>query len=905
MKKTVLLTLSAAFTMVPATASMLPSTIRLQANAATSVKMGDMIIWTAMKEGGAYTDFENVDLQVLHGNLEAGTIDRFATYQKDDGWSGSLGTANSDDAYCVHYKLFTRKNDGIIAKITAKKALTVTMAKERGAEWIQSAKFGVYKGTDSNLEAVHASTVMTGDETASDFAVSADLVAGESYYFEFRFQWDDYRNMDPLPSFSIAESVTPPVSSESSSSEIETPSSSEESNSSSPEESSSSEETPISSESEKPSSSSEQASSSSESESSSSSEQTSSSETSSAESESSSGSESSASASSESSESSSSSESISSNASESSESSSAGESSSSSSTSSAPTPSDLTGETSIALPQLAKEEVLLNGDPLTLNGFKIQALQGTFDAGWNKYGNYSLNGDNALLSKAGVFDGREMAAVENWRLKTTNTSFPAFLIEAEKDIKIAVSHPKTQDNCWIDEAGQFFGFYLLSGEDTYTIWSKRITEKVNPANAFGGEMMLKKGDKAIWLFGSTEAYERNVAIVPTFSGDETAFDETIYSSQKKVQTESVAMWDALTKTINSDYQDASYKLFDFGFYYGNVKEMYHFDSHEGDGTGTAEDALWSGVPNSSTGFQRWQFQCSPIADAIMKITAKVDANFTLTHSAIWEDAWSADNSELRFYGLDQDGTLFLKETKTIVTGSKENDFGISLSLRKGEALIIDYATKNDEWYSVNYAPTVTADTSKFAESDTIDFEAARALTSLKTEKINALNDKVNQLEESDYNTRDWGDIQAIMDEAINAIDNATSQEEVNAIAQEALAKIDAVPTAQKLADHKADVTTAIDEYFASLNKDDYSEEDWEKIQSNYEYYKKALASAQTVAEMDKALASFKEKASAIQKVERNNNNAGLWIGIGCAAGALAIGGAIGATLMIKKKRKAK
>ncbi len=872
MKKTVLLTLGAAFTMVPITTSMLPNSIRLQANAATSVKMGDMIIWTAMKEGGAYTDFENVDLQVLHGNLEENTIQPFTTYQKESGWAGSLGTANSDNAYCLHYKLFTRKNDGIIAKITAKKALTVTMAKERGAEWIQSAKFGVYKGTDSNLEAVHASTVMTGEETASDFAISADLVAGESYYFEFRFQWDDYRNMDPLPSFSIVSSVTPPVSSESSSSEIETPSSSEES--------SSSEETPISSESEESSSSGEQASSSSESESSSSSEAVSSSEASSSESESSSGS------------------------SSSSESSSAGESSSSSQ-SSAPTPSDLTGETSIALPQLAKEEVLLNGDPLTLNGFKVQALQGTFDAGWSKYGNYSLNGDNALLSKAGVFDGRDMAAVENWRLKTTNTSFPAFVIEAEKDMKISVSHPKTQDNCWIDEAGQFFGFYLLSGEESYTIWSKRITEKVNPANAFGGEMMLKKGDKAIWLFGSTEAYERNVAIVPTFSGDEAAFDETIYSNQKKVQTESVAMWDALTKTINSDYQDAAYKLFDFGFYYGSVKEMNRFESHEGDGTGTSADALWSGAPNSSTGFQRWQFQCSPIADAIMKITAKVDANFTITHSAIWEDAWSADNSELRFYGLDKDGTLFLKETKVITTGSKENDFGISISLRKGEALVIDYATKNDEWYSVNYAPTVTADTSKYAESDTIDFEAARALVSLKTEKINALNDKVNQLEESDYNTRDWGDIQVIKDEAINAIDNATSQEEVNAIAQEALAKIDAIPTAQKLADHKADVTTAIDEYFASLNKDDYSEEDWEKIQSNYEYYKKALGSAQTIAEMDKALASFKEKASAIQKIERSTSNAGLWIGIGCAAGALAIGGAIGATLIIKKKKKAK
>ena len=68
MKKTFLLGLSAA--LLTGSIVMMGQNVK-EVNAADSsstIQMGDMIIWTAMKEGKAYTVFDNVDSQVLQGN---------------------------------------------------------------------------------------------------------------------------------------------------------------------------------------------------------------------------------------------------------------------------------------------------------------------------------------------------------------------------------------------------------------------------------------------------------------------------------------------------------------------------------------------------------------------------------------------------------------------------------------------------------------------------------------------------------------------------------------------------------------------------------------------------------------------------------------------------------------------
>ena len=93
-------------------------------------------------------------------------------------------------------------------------------------------------------------------------------------------------------------------------------------------------------------------------------------------------------------------------------------------------------------------------------------------------------------------------------------------------------------------------------------------------------------------------------------------------------------------------------------------------------------------------------------------------------------------------------------------------------------------------------------------------------------------------------------------------------------------------------------------YFASLSKSDYSEEDWAKIESQYTYYKNALNAAQTTADMDRALAAFKQKVEAIEKVEpKASNNVGLIVGISVAAAVVVAGAATGIIIAVKKKKE--
>ncbi|MDY6100381.1 MAG: hypothetical protein SPI62_00655, partial [Candidatus Enteromonas sp.] len=62
MKKTFLLALSAA--LLTGSIVMMGQNVKgvNAADSSSTIQMGDMIIWTAMKEGKAFTDFDNVDL---------------------------------------------------------------------------------------------------------------------------------------------------------------------------------------------------------------------------------------------------------------------------------------------------------------------------------------------------------------------------------------------------------------------------------------------------------------------------------------------------------------------------------------------------------------------------------------------------------------------------------------------------------------------------------------------------------------------------------------------------------------------------------------------------------------------------------------------------------------------------
>jgi len=750
-----------------------------------SASYADMIIRTAINAGAAYTGGQLADYQVVHGDASAGTINAFTTYVADAGaWTGSLG-ADTDNANCVQWKLNSQNNDGVIAAITAKTDLTVTITKTANGGWLDPAHLGIYKKAVGGVVSTIKDIELSSSTALIDFGGDYDLVSGETLYYQFIFQWTPWRNMQDLPSFLFTKKAGQASSSS----------------------------TPTSS-----------------------------------------------------------------------------------SSSSEPVP-DYSTSTTVDLNTLAGEVVKANGDDLALKDMAAGIYQGNVSsnavAKFTSY-TYSSSDQTSLLSKDGSFGGADMAAVEGWRLKTTLSSSPIIRITATSDMKLTIAHPEITEG-WIDaDTGIYFGLYMKSGSNLYKQWTRDVDSLPQATDAFGGSLMLKSGDVAYYVFGSTIANERNINVIPTFASDTAAYDEAARNSQMHLSSDSENMWDAITDCINNSYNDVDYPLASIGFYHGSMKRMEKFAYHEGDGSGTAADALWDSE-QKRVGFQRWQFQCSDGDDAIIKVTAKEKQEISITHTAIWADAWSATNSVVRYYAVDTDGTKVILKTYPITTGSKANDFGVVVSLNAGQSLYLDYYTIDGNWYSVNLAPTYHFSTATYDADALPNFQAIRDLETLKTSEKKKITDLIAGLSQNDYSLDNWAQISNIENEALSAIDEAQDGDTVKSISAKALSDIDAIPTLaeeqEELDAYKSQKTEELDAFFSALKESDYTPEDWAAIVKLYQAAKKAIASATSKSAVNSLVTSFKATVNKVEKHPQSTDNPGLLWGVvgGSATAVVALG----------------
>ena len=81
------------------------NTVNADAPRTENASYQDMIVRTAMNQGGAYSG-TLVDYQIVHGNVANNNIQQFTAYNADTAaWTGSLGTAE-DLGYCEnHWKI--------------------------------------------------------------------------------------------------------------------------------------------------------------------------------------------------------------------------------------------------------------------------------------------------------------------------------------------------------------------------------------------------------------------------------------------------------------------------------------------------------------------------------------------------------------------------------------------------------------------------------------------------------------------------------------------------------------------------------------------------------------------------------------------------------------------------------
>ncbi len=185
--------------------------VNAEENLTESASYTDMIVRTAINSGEMYTSAKLVDYGIVHGKVSTGNISKFATYSSDaTSWTASLGSS-SDNAYTSHWKINTLKDDGVIAKITAKDNIEVNITRTQRGGWEDPCVLGIYKENTLGIQTLKEFTISTSTEL-SEFCGTFDLLKGETLYYEVRMPWDgSHRNMENLPSFTFTQKEVVPV----------------------------------------------------------------------------------------------------------------------------------------------------------------------------------------------------------------------------------------------------------------------------------------------------------------------------------------------------------------------------------------------------------------------------------------------------------------------------------------------------------------------------------------------------------------------------------------------------------------------------------------------------------------------------------------------------------------------
>lgn len=857
-----------------------------------SVSFPDVVNFTAKEQGNNYTSYELVYFGVKHGNVSNGNIQKFTKYTHDAStWSSTLGST-SDNAYAdTHWRIYTRNNDGVIFEFTAKYPIKVSIVRDTiGGDWVADANLNIYKKCENDLTTIK-SVAITEETPKEEFGVEVNLNAGETLYWEFVFEWADLRHMIHMPTATFTY-IEPHVCEfddtwinddkyhwhECSCGEIDQKAEHSGGEATETEEAlcevcgasygellnhthtystewtydethhwyaATCEHTDSKSEFAKHSL-----------------------------------------------EWSTVTEPTLLEDGEEKGVCSCGYEESRVIEAILPDYPDYSTLNEIGLNDLAIGVAINKGNPVILDSMEINLLQGNVLTNTKGFSNYIVDNSeklSVLISDTNQFDGERSAAFTTWRIKTTNNNAAIFEIKATEDIKLTISHPAFNEG-WIDEHGQYFGLYLKANDKVFTQWEREIKTNVAIENQYGGTIMLKAGDICYYVFGSTIANERNVNIVPTFNASKEDYNEEERKGQMTLADETVNMWDALTATINNNYIDVDYNTITYGFYYGNVKELHQFDTHVGDGSGTPEDALWDSVAQQ-TGYLRWQMQCSAGKNAIIKITAKENVSLNIYQptpegdEAAFKVNW-ATFTAIRYYALDTDGTIVLINNIPVVAGMPLDYFNLSINLAKGQTLLIDYYTSNDEWGSLDYRPITIASTEDFDETKLVDFSAIKALDGLKAEKIEELNEMLDGLNEFDYSINNWGKIQNFFDEAIVEIEEAQSAEQINTIYSGAITNVKAVKTSAmekvELDAYKKSKIEELNALLSSLDKNRYTEENYKLITDKVADITEKINKARNKTNVDTLLANTKTYINNIPASEApvtQNGCAG-----GCAGG---------------------
>lgn len=412
---------------------------------------------------------------------------------------------------------------------------------------------------------------------------------------------------------------------------------------------------------------------------------------------------------------------------------------------------------------------------------------------------------------------------------------------------------------------------------------------------------LKKGDTLTLVYGETERAEWELSL----KAERSKYAE---GARKTGQTqETYDLFDMMIQqaTASEEVNQRALSAFRLssGKLYGDSAPLVCYDWGAGKVT-HPEATQYTGVQTLWYDFAPYYSKGTKILadngyDTIIEVTVKEDSLVTLAHNDMPKEQWAL-NTYVKALVQDADGTTVLLYDKVVTKTFESDYFAAAVHLKAGQSLLFVYYTPSTSYGAVDLLPSFTIDKEGYDGGKTLDFEAAREVKEYKEGLVEKLQALADSLDESAYSGTNWLDIQNYLSSGKNKILEAPDKESADKIYGEYETLIRSVKTSSEsqaeLNKFKEAKIAELKKFYDSLNRKDYSEENWNKLSQIYE---NGIATIRGQLNETKAENAYLSVRTTMENVEKGGSGCGS-VGIPFASAFIALGFAV---WLLKKEKK--
>ena len=579
---------------------------------------------------------------------------------------------------------------------------------------------------------------------------------------------------------------------------------------------------------------------------------------------------------------------------------------------------------------LLKESARMKCQPVELQDMKISLLSGKISESGEatvpfsdihytdgEYVNSENDPETASMYEGEnlAFNGANAAAVEATRISYSIANYVVYKMEAIVDTHVSIAHDEIKVG-WINGTSIYTWGYQKIGNryiqaESINLPNQKLSEEPLAANSLGMEFDLKAGDVGYYVFGTTMAKNTNLTIAPVFTTNASEYNEEARNAVSKKSSVIKAYHDLVSATVKSQGEPLDFGLLTVTFGHGTPEDIQLMDIFTGTGENDQNDSLSTSITEKNpTLFQRWQMRCGKDDDALIKFVAGADMHLTI----VWEKeaeitSW-ATHTALKSYAVDTDEFLMFDTVKQCVNeghGPKEDTYyNYDVHLKEGQGFIIDYTSMGANYGVIQYDFVVSAIADEFDETKVFDFTEAKFLSIYCEQKIEELRAIVDTLDIDDYSLVNWAYIDEAFSKFVEAAREAPDTETIDALFDEAKAKIESIQTIEEeqnaLNEARAAAKKEVRDYI-DAHKKQMTKKNQEQAETLYSSFCVTIDKTTSVSKINIEVTRIKAQIDQLcTKKETKKGGCGGSVVASCSL--MSIFSLVGLGLVILRKRKA-